>query len=55
MALTEKDLDRYYAAKLMESFRKVFGFKTKEEFERHQTKGLKMMDSIKKETNEGKQ
>ena len=27
MPITEKDIDRYYAAKLMESFRNVFGFK----------------------------
>lgn len=27
MPITEKDLDRYYAAKLMESFINVFGFK----------------------------
>ena len=46
MSITEKDLDRYYAAKLMESFRNVFGFKD-EESEPH-------ADDTEKETKEGK-
>ena len=46
MPITEKDIDRYYAAKLMESFRNVFGFKD-EKFEPHS-------EDIEKETKEGK-
>ena len=46
MGITEKDLYRYYAAKLMESFRNVFGFKD-EKFEPHS-------EDIEKETKEGK-
>ncbi len=46
MPITEKDLDRYYAAKLMKSFRNVFGFKD-EESEPHS-------EDIEKETKGGK-
>lgn len=46
MPITEKDLDRYYAAKLMELFRNVFGFKD-EKFEPH-------FEDIEKETKESK-